>query len=281
MADGAVAEAASSPAPRVLGPTKHRVRISELWTTWSIAWMIGRRDIRAKYKQAALGPLWLVIAPFGMLAAIMIAFAGVTDARTSGIPYVLFALTGLTVWTFIQLSLTLGTTSISTNAPLVRRSPIPRIALPIGSMIGNLPPFLVMFATALVGAAVSGRLPIQALLLPLLLVWLFVFVLATILLVSAVSARFRDTTSAMPLIIQAGIFVSPVGYSLTGAPRDIHLLLLVNPVSGLIEAWRWALLNLQHPAVNAIVIAGVWTVFLAVLGWRTFGRMEVDFADYV
>jgi lipopolysaccharide transport system permease protein len=106
-------------------------------------------------------------------------------------------------------------------------------------------------------------------------------VLALVLVVSAISARFRDITSAMPLIIQAGIFVSPVGYSLAGAPRDIHLLLLLNPVSGLIEAWRWSLLDLHHPAVSAIAIAGLWTIVLVLVGWRVFGRMEVDFADYV
>src|SRR5439155_25602506 len=122
----AVAEAGSRPAtPRLLGPTKHRIRVADLWATRRVAWMIGVRDMKAKYKQAALGPLWLLIAPLGMLAAVTIAFSGVTNVQTDGIPYVVFALVGLTVWTFIQLSLTLGTQAIITNASLVRRSPIP------------------------------------------------------------------------------------------------------------------------------------------------------------
>jgi len=85
----------------------------------------------------------------------------------------------------------------------------------------------------------------------------------------------------MPLIIQAGIFVTPVGYGLDGAPSNIHTLLMINPVTGIIEAWRWSLLDLPHPSVTAITIAVAWTVGLVVAGWRVFGRMEVDFADYV
>jgi ABC-type polysaccharide/polyol phosphate export permease len=267
--------------PRILGPAKRRIKVSELWTTRGVARMIGIRDIKAKYKQAALGPLWLLIAPLGMLAAVTVAFSGVTDVHTSGIPYLLFALTGLTVWTFVQLSLTMGTLAISSNAPLVRRSPLPRLALITGSILGNLPPFLVMLTITIAGTIVAGRVGIQILLLPLALVWLFVFTAATTLLLASLSARFRDTVSAMPLIIQAGIFVSPVGYSLAGAPSNIHTLLVINPISGLIEAWRWIVLDLPNPEVNAIVVAAIWTVVLLVAGWRVFGRMEVDFADYV
>lgn len=267
--------------PRVLRPERRRIRISEVWTTRNVAWMIGVRDVKAKYKQAALGPLWLLIAPFGMLAAVTIAFSGVTDVKTSGIPYVLFALTGLTVWTFVQLSLTLGTQAITSNAPLVRRSPLPRLALLTGSILGNLPPFLVMLTFTVLGALVGYHLPLQALLLPFAIAWLFLFTFATMLLLASLSARFRDTISAMPLIIQAGIFVSPVGYSLEGAPQNIHTLLLINPVSGLIEAWRWCVLDIPHPETTAMLISAGWTVGLLIAGWRVFGRMEVDFADYV
>src|SRR3954451_14292372 len=108
--------------------------------------MIAVRDLKVKYKQAALGPLWLLIAPLGMLAAVTIAFSGVTDVDTGGTPYVLFALVGLIVWTFVQLSLTLGAMAIIANASLVRRSTVPRIALISGTMLGNLPPVLVMIS---------------------------------------------------------------------------------------------------------------------------------------
>jgi ABC-type polysaccharide/polyol phosphate export permease len=242
--------------------------------------MIGLRDIKVKYKQAALGPLWLLIGPLGMLVAITIAFSGVTNVDTSGIPYVLFALTGLMVWTVIQLSVSLGALAIVANASLVRRSPAPRVALVTGSMLGNVPPIAVMLLLALGGSAVSGHLPIQALLLPVLLAWLVSFTLSLALLFSALTARFRDTVAVLPLLIQAGVFVSPVGYSLKGAPKNIHTLLTLNPVSGFIEAFRWAIVDLPDPQWSTVMIAVGWTVLAVSVGWRVFARMEVDFADF-
>lgn len=275
-------EPVSPPAePTVIRPTKHRIKFSDLWTTRGVAKMLGLRDVKVKYKQAALGPLWLVIAPLGMLAAVSIAFSGVTDVNTSGIPYVVFALTGLCVWTYIQLSLTIGTQALIGNATLVRRSPLPRLAFLTGSMIGNLPPFLSLLGFTVAGTLAFHHLPIQALLLPFAIAWLFLFTLATMLLLASLSVRFRDMISAMPLIIQAGIFVSPVAYSLQGAPSNIHTFLIINPVSGLIEAWRWTLLGLPDPNVPSMIVAAIWTVVLLVVGWRVFGRMEVEFADYV
>lgn len=243
--------------------------------------MIGLRDLKAKYKQAALGPLWLLIAPLGLLAAVTIAFSGVTDVETSGIPYIIFALTGLCVWVFIQLSLTIGTQVIVGNSQLVRRSPLPRIALITGSLLGNLPPFAVMLTLTL-GATLALRgLPVQALLLPLLMFWLFAFTFGITLLVSSVAARFRDVVSAMPLIIQAGIFVTPVGYGLKGAPSNIYTLLSINPATGLIEAWRWALLDLPDPNMAVILTSLAFTLVVLVIGWRVFARLEVEFADFV
>jgi lipopolysaccharide transport system permease protein len=246
-----------------------------------VAKMIGLRDLKAKYKQAALGPLWLLIGPLGMLAAITIAFSGVTDVNTHGVPYVLFALVGLTVWTFIQLSTVLGAQAIMANGQLLRRSPIPRLALVTGSLIGNLPPVTIMFVLAIVGAIISRGLPLQVLLLPVLILWLMLLTLAVSLFLAALAARFRDTVSVLPLIIQAGIFVTPVGYSLQGAPANIHTLLTINPVSGLIEAWRWSILDMPGTEWDVVLVAVVWTLVLALAGWRMFARFEVEFADFV
>lgn len=278
---GDVTSTLVDPKVHVYRPVKRRLKVREVWTSLHVARMIGVRDIKVKYKQAALGPLWLVMAPLGMLISITIAFSGVTDVNTGDIPYILFALVGLTVWTFIQLSASLGAAAIYGNGGLVRRSPLPRVALVTGSVVGNLPPVTVMFVVCILGSIIAGLLPIQALILPVLIAWLIFFTFALSLLLGGLGARFRDTVSIMPLILQAGIFVSPVGYPLEGAPKNIHTLLILNPVTGLIEAWRWAILDLPNPEWTAVVISLVWTVVLAVGAWRLFSRLEVDFADYV
>jgi lipopolysaccharide transport system permease protein len=216
-----------------------------------------------------------------MLAAVTIAFSGVTDVATQGVPYVLFALVGLLVWTFIQLSTTLGATAVVANGHLVRRSPLPRIALITGSVMGNVPPVAVMLVVALVATVAWRGLAPQIVLLPLLIAWLFVFATSLAMLLGATAARFRDVVSVLPLVIQAGIFVSPVGYSIEGAPKNIHTLLALNPVSGLIEAWRWAMLDIPDPQWGVVAVSAVETFMLVGLAWRVFSRLEVNFADFV
>jgi ABC-type polysaccharide/polyol phosphate export permease len=281
MTDTSLEAAAPAPGVRVIRPVKRRVRLSELWSTFPVARMLGLRDMKVKYKQAALGPVWLIVGPLGMLAAITIAFSGVTSVETGGVPYLLFAMAGLTVWTFIQLSASLGMMAIVGNAALVRRSPIPRVALITGSMIGNMPPVGMMFTLSLIATIIVRGLPLQALLLPVLALWLFAFTLSVSLILGAVTARFRDINTVMPLFIQAGIFVTPVGYSLQGSPKNIHTLLTVNPASGLIEAWRWAMFGTPGTDWTVIIVAVGWTVALLAISWRVFGRQEVYFADFV
>jgi lipopolysaccharide transport system permease protein len=158
---------------------------------------------------------------------------------------------------------------------------MPRIALITGTLLGNLPPVIVMLTVTLIGTAIGGRLAPQILLLPLAIVWALVFTFGLTMLVSAVAARFRDTVAVMPLLIQAGIFVTPVGYSLAAAPHNIKLLLSINPVSGLIEAWRWVILDITHPNITIIIVGAVATVVLSIAGWVVFSRLEVTFADVV
>jgi ABC-type polysaccharide/polyol phosphate export permease len=158
---------------------------------------------------------------------------------------------------------------------------MPRIALITGTLLGNLPPVVIMLLLTLVGTAVARGLPLQILLLPVAVTWAVVFTFSLTLLVSSVAARFRDTVSVMPLLVQAGIFVTPVGYPLEGAPQNIKFLLSLNPVSGIIEAWRWIVLDISHPNVTIIAIAAGLTAVIAIAGWTIFTRLEVTFADVV
>src|SRR5512133_1530470 len=162
----------TEPSVRVMEPVKRRVRVAQLWTSLPVTRMVAARDIKIKYKQAALGPLWLVIAPLGLLAAVTIAFYGVTKVDTNGVPYVLFALVGLCVWVYLQLTLMTAPLALVLNAVLVRRSICPRIALVNATLLSNWPPLAVTLAVTLLGIAIDGRLPVQALLLPLLVAWL-------------------------------------------------------------------------------------------------------------
>jgi lipopolysaccharide transport system permease protein len=260
-------------------PVPRRVRLADIWASRRVGWMLGWRDMKTKYKQSALGPLWLVLQPLGMLAAITIAFSKVTSVDTGDVPYVVFALVGLAVWTYVQMAITVAPQTLPSNQQVVRRSPCPRVAFVTGTLISVLPPLGVVLVASVVAAAISGSLPVEALALPLLVVWLILLMGGFTLLVTALGARFRDAVALAPLVVQAGIFLTPVGYPLDAA-GSFAKVLAFNPVSGVIEGWRWSLLGIA-PDGFAIGVAVAETVAVALLGWYVFGRMETRFSDYV
>jgi lipopolysaccharide transport system permease protein len=265
---------------RVTQPVRRRVRLRDIWTSLPVGWMLGRRDVKIKYKQSALGPLWLVLQPLGMLLAITLAFSKVTNVDTGDVPYVVFALVGLAVWTYVQMTITVSPQVLQSNQQVVRRSPCPRLAFVTGTLISVLPPLSVVLVAAVAAAAISGHLGIEALAMPVLIVWLVVLSWGFTLLVTAIGGRFRDAVALAPVVVQAGIFFTPVGYPLSAVPGSFAKVIALNPVSGVIEAWRWSLLGVA-PDGFAVAVALVATVVVAVLGWYVFGRMETRFSDYV
>lgn len=264
---------------RVTVPMRRRVRLREIRTSLPVGRMLGWRDMKTKYKQSALGPLWLVLQPLGMLLAITIAFSKVTSVNTGDVPYVVFALVGLAVWTYVQMTISVAPMTLPSNQQVVRRSPCPRVALVTGTLIAVLPPLAVVLVASVAAAAISTGLPVQALTMPLMVAWLILLMWGFTLLVAALGGRFRDAVAFAPLVVQAGIFLTPVGYPLSAA-GSFAKVLAFNPASGLIEAWRWSLLGIA-PDGFALGVALAETVVLVLLGWYVFGRMETRFADYV
>ena len=267
------------PTVKVTVPKRRRVRLSDLWTSRHVGFMLGLRDVKAKYKQSALGPLWLVLQPLGMLAAVSIAFSKVTTVDTGSVPYITFALVGLAVWTYVQMAITVAPQVLQANYQVVRRSPCPRLAFVTGTLISVLPPLGVVLTASIVAAGISGTLSIQALAMPILVAWLLLSTLGFTLLVTALGGRFRDAVALAPLVVQAGIFLTPVGYPLTAA-GGFAKVLAFNPASGIIESWRWSLLG-SSPDMFAITVGLIEMVAMLVVGWYVFGRMETRFADYV
>jgi ABC-type polysaccharide/polyol phosphate export permease len=260
-------------------PTRRRVRLRDIWTSLPVGWMLGQRDIKIKYKQSALGPLWLVLQPLGMLAAITLAFSKVTSVDTGDVPYVVFALVGLAVWTYVQMAITVAPQVLPSNFQVVRRSPCPRLAFVTGTLISVVPPLAVVLVASVAAAVISGSLGVEALAMPVLIVWLVVLMWGFTLLVTALGGRFRDAVALAPVVVQAGIFLTPVGYPLEAA-GSFAKVLAFNPASGVIESWRWSLLGIA-PDAFAVAVALVETLVIVMLGWYVFGRMETRFSDYV
>ena len=205
-------------------PDSRRMSVRDVATSWGVARIFAARDIKVKYKQSLLGPVWLLLQPMGMLAAITIAFSGVTNVDTRGVPYLLFGLVGITVWNFISMTISVAPTAYASNAALVKRSTAPRPAFITAMVASNLPLLGIIMSVTLVATVIGNGLPLQVLLLPVFVVWLLAFTWSLVLFIAPLAARFRDAIALVPLIVQAGIFISPVGYDVSSAPKNIQTL---------------------------------------------------------
>jgi lipopolysaccharide transport system permease protein len=264
----------------VRAPSIGRLRLGHLLTYWPLIRALASRDLKVRYKQSALGPAWVVFQPLALLGAFSVGFRSVAHVTTGGVPYVLFALTGLVVWTYFQAVTMVAGGSIVNNYPLVRWTACPRVALPLATLVSNLPSLVIPLAAALIAAGASGYLWLGTLLLPFLFVWLLVLVAATALVLSALSVRARDVLSVLPFLLQVAVFLSPVAYSTSQLSPVIRTLISINPLTGLIDAWRWAVLDVA-PSMTAVAISLGLTVFGTLAAWRFFARLEVRMADEI
>jgi lipopolysaccharide transport system permease protein len=264
---------------RVIVPTKRRVHLRDLIVDRQIIRVLAARDLKVKYKQSLFGPLWLVFQPLALLAGFVVGFRGLTHVETAGIPYVVFALPGLSVWAFFQASMTIGTACVVSNNQYVRFTPCPRIAFPPAAIIASLPAFGITASGALVAAAVSGYLSIHVLLLPLAVVWLVALTLGIVWITSSLAVRYRDINNALPFFLQVGVFLAPVGYPIDGLSPEVRAIISLNPLTGVLEATRWTMLSGYPLSTGPIIVAAVTSVLIIVGGWRLFSRLETTMAD--
>lgn len=261
-------------------PAKTRVRLRDLPGYGPVMRALAVRDLKARYKQSFLGPAWTLFQPLGLLAAFSIGFNAVAHVNTGGVPYYLFALTGLVVWVYFQAVLMLATGSIVNNYPLVRWTPCPRLALPLAALVSNLPSFLIPAAAAIIAAIVTDHVWAGSLLLPVLILWLFLLTAVFAVALASITVRARDILSALPFVLQVAVFLAPVAYSTANLSAPLRALVAINPLTGLIEAWRWALLDLA-PSWRAVGVSLGLTVVGLVLTWLLFTRLEPIVADEI
>jgi lipopolysaccharide transport system permease protein len=269
------------PSERVIAPAKRRLKFRQLPRDLAVIRVLAARDFKVKYQQSVLGPIWLIFQPLALLLAFLVAFRGLGNVRTSNEPYVVFTLVGLSAWSFFQAAMTGGTASVLGNWHLVRYTPCPRLAFPLAAMIVALPSFAAVGSAAIVGAAVTGHLSPRVLLLPIGLLWLLVLTVGLVGITSSLAVRYRDVISALPFLLQIGVFVVPVGYGLASLSPVVRHIVEFNPLTGVIEAWRWMVLSGYTPTVLPIFISLALTCALAIIGWLVFSRLETTMADEI
>jgi ABC-type polysaccharide/polyol phosphate export permease len=269
-----------SPTTRVIKPVKRRLALPDIWRGRQVIQVMAGRDFKVKYKQSLLGPLWLFFQPIALLAAFFVAFRNLANVQP-GIPYSVFALVGLSAWAFFQASMTIGSASFITNIMLVRFTPCPRFAFPIAAVIASLPTWLVTTAGALVAAIVTGTLSPRLVLLPFGLLWLLALTFGCVALSASLTVRYRDILQALPFLLQVGLFLAPIAYPLQSLGPTVKQLVELNPVTGLVEGFRWMVVDGYEVALWLVLYSVAVSVLVAIVGWRTFARLETTMSDQI
>jgi len=239
------------------------------------------RDVKVRYKQTVLGAGWAILQPLFMMIIFTIFFGRLAGVASAGIPYPLFALAGLVPWTFFANAITASGNSLVGSANLITKVYFPRLIVPAAAMLAGLVDFLLAFLILVVMMFYYRvQLTVQILFLPVLILLTALFSLGVGTWMSALNVKYRDVRFALPFLIQLWLFVSSVILPSTSVPQKWRWLLMLNPMSGIIEGYRAALFGLPFdwPALG---IASALTIVVLLYAIYAFGRVERSFADII
>jgi lipopolysaccharide transport system permease protein len=257
------------------------IDLKELWEYRELVYTFAMRDIKVRYKQTALGAAWAVIQPFMMMVVFTIFFGKLAKIPSEGIPYPLFSYAALLPWTLFSEGITRSTNSMITNANIMTKVYFPRLVMPISGILSPLIDFMIAFIILIAMMLYYGFVP------TINIIWLPVFILLALmtslgvgLWLSAFNVQYRDFQYTLPFLIQLWLFASPVVYPSTLLPESYRWIYGLNPMAGVIEGFRWALLGTNPPS-SMIAFSFVIVMVLLISGAYYFKRMEKTYADVV
>jgi lipopolysaccharide transport system permease protein len=258
------------------------LRLRELWEYRELLWFLVWRDVKVRYKQTALGASWAILQPVATMVVFSLFFGRLAGMPSDGVPYPLFSFAALVPWTFFSQGLSQSANSLVGSQNLITKVYFPRLAIPIATVLAGLVDFALAFLVLL------GMMPFYRVapgpavsVLPGLLLLALVTALGAGLWLSALNVQYRDVRYAVPFLTQLWLFVTPIAYpsSLLGEPwRTVYGL---NPMAGVVEGFRWALLGTAAPPASLLAASTVAALALLASGAFYFRRMERTFADIV
>ncbi|MCW5970290.1 MAG: ABC transporter permease [Blastocatellales bacterium] len=257
------------------------LHLRDLWEYRELLYFLAWRDVKVRYKQTALGVVWVIIQPLLTMLIFAFIFGRVVGVPSDGIPYHLFAFAGLVPWTFFAGALTRSGNSLVGSANLITKVYFPRLIIPIAAVAAAMLDFAIAFALLAVLMVWSGvTLTLQLLLLPVVVLLTALLALGVGMWASALNVKYRDVGHILPFLVQLGMFATPIIYPVSILPEKWRALLSLNPMTGIIEGYRAALFG-RPVAWNALAISAAVTVVVLVWALYVFRRMEKDFADVV
>ncbi|HEV7665847.1 MAG TPA: ABC transporter permease [Chloroflexota bacterium] len=277
------APAVAAPPTNVIEPSGgwRALDFRELWRFRELVFFLAQRDVKVRYKQTALGVAWVLLQPLLAMGIFSIVF-GARGLSTDGVPYALFVVSGLVPWFYFANATSGASGSIVGNTQLISKVYFPRLAIPLAAVLANLVDFTVGLLLAIVLVVVFG-LPVglSLLALPLLMIFNVLTALGIGIWLAALDVQYRDVRYAVPFFIQVWLFATPVIYGAGDVPEQWRPILTLNPMTGIIEGFRWALLGRGDPPLQALAGSLVLIAVLLATGLLYFRRMERTFADVI
>ena len=258
------------------------INAAELWQFRDLLTTLAQRDVKLRYRQTALGALWVVLQPLMAAIIFTVVFSRIAHLPTDNLPALAFMFASLLAWNAFSSTLTKVSGCLVGNANLVSKVYFPRLVLPLSMILSTLLDFcvgLVMMAAIMV---FYGVVPGWGLLL--LPVWLALIVLIAVgigLFTSALMVSYRDIGYILPVVVNFLLYASPIAYSLASIPKHLHLLFTLNPLTGLLQAFRWSLLNDGTLPLGLVAYSAAFAVVVFVAGAFSFKKMEKKFADVI
>jgi lipopolysaccharide transport system permease protein len=259
-----------------------KLELPELWRYRGLATTFVWRDIKVRYKQTFIGVAWVLIQPLLATGIFTLIFGRFAEFPSDDVPYPVFVFAGVLMWTtYFQPAFNSASGSIAGNKALITKVYFPRLLLPVGAVTTPLVDFVIVFPL-FVGMILWFDVVVsaQALLFPLFVLLAMVTALAAGLLFTAAGVRYRDVPYAIPFVIQIWLFASPVFYSINSLDTTYQWIAAINPMTGAISGFRWALLGAPLPA-HVIGVSVVSAAVLLVVGLAVFRSAEPRFADTI
>lgn len=254
----------------------------ELWAYRGLFFFLVRRDIKLRFQQTTIGFLWIVLQPLILMLIFNVVFGILMRVPTGDTPYILFFLSAFVVWQFFTQVINASAFSLVGNIGVILKSYFPRLALPLSTVAGALVDFGVSFLILLIFLLIDGNFPISPryLLLPVLLILTTIFASGVGLLFGALMVVFRDMKNLLAFILMIWMYLTPIIYPITIVPEQYRFLLYFNPLTSLVEAYRWVFLNQGSlPRLDYLLISLIVAIIIWFCGAMVFRAMENKIAD--
>jgi len=240
------------------------------------------RDIKVRYKQTVLGGLWAIIQPFFMMVVFTLFFGNLAKVPSEGVPYPIFNYTAMVAWTYFANATTFSGNSLVQNTALISKVYFPRMMVPLAPVLAFLLDFAIAFVILIGMMLYYGIYPtVMTLFLPLLVILMMLTVSGVGMLLAALNANYRDIRYTLQFLVQFWMFASPVVYPVSMLPEKYHLIYAINPMAGVIEGFRSALLGTTAFPTQMLLVSSLTSIIIFIIGALYFRQTERYFADVI